>query len=69
MRQRRAEQGKNAIAQRLRHIALIAMHGIHHQLQSRIDNCACLFGIEAFDQGRGAFEIGKERRDGLARAL
>src|SRR2546425_12963048 len=35
-----AEQGKNAITESLRHIALIAMNRVHHDLQSRIDNRA-----------------------------
>ncbi len=42
------------------------MHGVHHQLQCRIDNRPGFFGIEAFNQRRRAFEIGKQRRDGLA---
>ena len=66
MGQRRAEQGKDAIAQRLRDIALIAMHGVHHQLQGGINNRSGFFGIESFDQRRRAFEIGKQRGDGLA---
>jgi hypothetical protein len=32
MGKRRAEQSENAVAQRLGNIALIAMHGVHHQL-------------------------------------
>ena len=61
MGKRRAEQRKDAIAQGLGHIALIAMHGVHHQLQGGIDNRPCFFGIKSFDQRRRAFEIGKER--------
>ena len=61
----RSEQGKDAIAQGLRHIALIAMYGVHHKLQSGIDNRSGFFGIESFDQGGGAFKIGKERGDGF----
>ena len=65
MRDGRTKQRKDAIAQGLRHIALVAMHGIHHELQRRVDNRAGFFGIEAFNQRRGAFEIGKERGDRL----
>ena len=63
---RRTEQGKDAIAQRLRHIALIAMHGVHHELQGRINNRPRFFGIESFNQRRRAFEIGKQGGDRLA---
>jgi hypothetical protein len=30
MRDRRAEQGEDAVAQRLGHITFVAMHGVHH---------------------------------------
>jgi hypothetical protein len=40
-----AEQGKNAIPESLRYIALVAMHRIHHDLQSRVDNGAGFFRI------------------------
>ena len=69
MGNRRAEQGKDAIAQRLRHIAFIAMHGIHHELQGGINNRSRFFGIESFDQRGGAFEIGKQRGDRFALAI
>jgi hypothetical protein len=45
------------------------MHGVHHELQSRINNGTRFFRIKPFDQGRGAFEVGKQRRDGLALAI
>src|SRR5215467_6308004 len=54
MGNRRTEQGEDAIAEHLGHIALIAMHGVHHQLQCWVDNCSRFFGVEAFDQRRGA---------------
>ena len=57
MGQRRAEQGKDAITQRLRHIAVVLMHRVHHQLQGRINNRSRFFGIESFNQRRRAFEI------------
>ena len=69
MGNRRAEQGKDAIAQRLRDIALIAMHGVHHELQGGINNRSGFFGIEPFDQRRRAFEIGKQGGDRLALAV
>jgi hypothetical protein len=69
MRNGRSEQGKDAIAQGLRDIPFVAVHGVHHQLQSRIDNRSGLFGIESFDQCSRAFEIGKQRRDRLTLPL
>ena len=62
---RRTEQGKDAIAQGLRDIALIAMHGIHHELQCGINNRPGFFGIEPFNQRRRAFEVSKQGGDGL----
>src|SRR5437667_10639974 len=65
----RPEQGKDAIAQRLRHIALIAMHGIHHELQGGVNNRPCLFGVESFNKSSRAFEVSKEGSDRFAFAL
>jgi hypothetical protein len=42
------------------------MHGVHHHLQGGIDNRLRFFRIEAFNQGGGAFEVGKQGGDGLA---
>ena len=47
---RRAKQREDAIAQRLRHIALVAMHRLHHEPQSGIDNVPGFFGVEIFQQ-------------------
>ena len=69
MGNRCTKQGKDAIAQRLGDIALIAMHGVHHQLQCGVDNGPGFFRIKPFDECRGAFEIGKQRRDGFALAI
>jgi hypothetical protein len=62
----RTEQGKDAIAQRLRHIAVIAMHSVHHELQGGINDRSGFFRVQSLNQRRGAFEIGKQRRDRLA---
>jgi hypothetical protein len=45
------------------------MHGIHHELERGVDEGTGLFRIEPFDQGGGAFEVGKEGGDGLALAV
>src|SRR5215510_3490579 len=69
MGKRRAKEGKDPVAQSLRHVTFIAVDCIHHELQSRVDNRAGLFGIEPFDERRRALEIGKQRGDGLALAI
>jgi hypothetical protein len=51
MSNRRAEERKDAIPKRLGHVAFVAVDGLHHELQSRIDDVAGLFWIEMFDQG------------------
>ena len=69
MGNRRAKQRKDAIAQGLRDIAFIAMDGVHHELQAGSMMAPGFFGIEIFDQGRRAFDIGKQSGDGLALAI
>src|SRR5262249_24557006 len=63
------KESKDAIAGGLGHEAFVAMHGIHHKLQGRIDDGAGLFGIKILHEGHRAFDIGKEGSDGLALAL
>src|SRR5687767_11659191 len=60
MSDRCAEQSEDAITERLRNVAFIAMDSIHHELQCRIDDCTCLFRVKSFNQCGRAFEIGKE---------
>jgi hypothetical protein len=45
MRHGSAEDRKDAIARRLHHIAIVALHRIDHQLQRRIDDRTRLLGI------------------------
>ena len=66
---RRAEQRQDAIAHGLGDVALVAVHGVHHELQSRIDDAARLFGIEVFQQGHGALDVGKQHGDLFALAF
>ena len=51
---------------RLRDIAFIAMHRIHHQLQGGINNGACFFGIEVSNEIGRAFDVGKQGSDAFA---
>jgi hypothetical protein len=45
------------------------MDRIHHKLERGVDKCSCFFRIEPFDERRGAFEIGKQCRDGFTLAV
>ena len=66
---RRAKQRKDAVPQGLRHIPIIAMDGVHHELQSGIDDGTGVFGIESFNQRGRAFEVSKDGGDGLTLAI
>jgi hypothetical protein len=50
----------------LRHIPLVAVYSVHHELQRGIYNRAGFFGIQTLDQCGRAFEVGKEGSNGLA---
>ena len=41
---------EDSVPARLRHIALVAVDGVHHELESRIDDRARLLGVEVFHQ-------------------
>ena len=69
MGDRGAKQREDAVAQRLRHIALVAMHRLHHEPQSGIDNVPGFLGVEVFQQRHRPLDVGKQRRDGLALAV
>jgi len=66
---RRAKQRKDAIAQGLGHIALIAMHGLHHQREGGIDDTPGLLGIQVFEEVHRAFDVGEQGRNGLTLAV
>ena len=69
VRHRRAEERHDAIAEHLVDGAFVAVHGIHHDVQRRVQELAGLFRIEARDQFGRALEIGKEHGDLLALAF
>src|SRR5262245_11096524 len=62
-------RAKYAIAQGLRDIALVAMHRVHHELQSGIDDRPRLFRVESLDERRRSFEVSKQRGDRFALAV
>ena len=66
---RGAKQREDAVAQRLRHIALVAVHRFHHEPQSGIDNVPSFFRVEVFQQRHRPLDVGKQRRDGLTLAV
>src|SRR5712692_348208 len=66
---RGAKQRQDTVTHRLGEKALVAMHGLHYEVEGRVDNEAGLFGVEAFDERGGAFDVGKEDGDGLAFAI
>src|SRR5262247_852317 len=69
MRDRRTKKGKDAVAERLGHIALVTMHGVHHELQRRINDRSRFFRIKPFNQGCRTFEVSKQSSDGFALAV
>jgi hypothetical protein len=69
VRQRRPEQRHDAVAHHLVDRALVAMDGLHHPLEDRIEELARVLGVSLGEQLHGALEIGEEHRDLLALAL
>jgi hypothetical protein len=66
---RGAEQRENAVAGRLHHAAVVAMHRLHHELEHWVDDGASLLGVEVAHQLGRAFDIGEQRGDRLALAV
>jgi hypothetical protein len=64
-----AEQGHDAIPQHLIDRALIAMHGVHHALQHRIEQLPGFLGVAVGQQFHGALQVGKQHGDLLALAF
>ena len=69
MGERRAEQRHDAVAHDLVDRALVAVDGLHHQLEDRVENRARLLGIAVGEQLHGALEVSEEDGDLLALAL
>jgi hypothetical protein len=66
---RGAEQGHDAVAQHLVDGALEAMHGVHHVVDGGVEELLGGFRVEAPDEFRRVFEVGKQHRDLLALAF
>jgi hypothetical protein len=69
VRNRRSEQRENPIAGGLHDVAAIAMDRIDHQLECWVDNRPGLFRVKVLHQLHRPFDIGEQRRYGLALAI
>ena len=67
--ERGAEQRHDAVAHHLVDGALVAVDGLHHALEDRVEELAGLLGIAVGEQLHRALEIGEEHGDLLALAL
>ena len=67
--ERRPEQRHDAVAQHLVDGAPVVAHGLHHPLEHRIEDGACLLGIAVREELHRAFEVGEQHRHLLALAL
>ena len=66
---RGAKQGHNAITEHLVHRALEAVHGVHHEMDGRIEELLGSFGIEPPDEFGGVLEVSKQHGHLLALTL
>jgi len=62
----RAKEGHDAVTEHLIHGALEAVHGVHHQMNGRVEELLGGFRIKTPDEFRRIFEVGKEHGDLLA---
>jgi hypothetical protein len=69
VRERRAEQRHDPIAHDLVDRALVAVDGLHHPLEHRVEELARLLGIAIGEQLHRSLEVGEEDRDLLALAF
>ena len=65
----RAEEGHNAIPHDLIDGALVAVHGLDHALQDRIQELAGLLGVALRQQLHGPLQVRKQHRDLLTFAF
>ena len=66
VRERRAEEGHDAVAHHLVDGAFVAVDGLHHVLEYRIEDLACLLGVAVGEEFHRALEVREEHRDLLA---
>ena len=63
------EERHDPVAHDLVHGALVAVDGLHHAFEHRVEELARLLGIAVGEQLHGALQIGEEDGDLLALAL
>jgi hypothetical protein len=68
VRDRRAEEREDAVAARVGHPAVVAVHGVRHHGEGGVDDAARVLGVEAIDQLHRPLDVGEQRGDGLALA-
>jgi hypothetical protein len=69
VRQRGAEQGHDAVAHDLIHRALVAVDGLHHPFENRVEELARLLGVPVSEELHRTLEVGEQHGDLLALAL
>src|SRR5262245_63120178 len=69
MRQRRTEQGHDAVAHHLIYGSFVAMHGFHHLFENRIKNLSCFLWITISEQFHGTLHVREQNRDLFALAF
>ena len=69
VRDRGAEQRHDAITQDPVDRAFVAMHGVHHDAERRVQDAPRVLRIDVLDQRERAFDVGEQHRDLLALAL
>ena len=69
MRERRAEQRHDAVAHHLVDGALVAVDGLHHAFEHRVEELPRLLGIAVGQQFHRALQVGKQHRDLFALAF
>ena len=69
VRDRRAEQRHDAVAQDPVDRAFVPMHRVHHDAERRIQNAPGVFRIGVLDQRERTLDVGEQHRHLLALAL
>ncbi len=69
MRDRRAEQREDAVTGGLHHVTVVAMSGVDHKFQRRIDNRARVLRVKVAHHCGRIFDVREQRRHRLALAF
>src|SRR5882762_2413071 len=51
------------------YIAFVAVHGVHHEAQGRINQVARCLRVEVFEEGHRPLDVGEQGGDGLTLAI